>query len=175
MMSPEAFVEKEVYDDPESVPNSFRCLGLRQWDRGVIVIYHVTSAQQSGPLAGQLLRMFMCRIIERSSHLPDGWRSIGGGGFDDDSDDSPPPECMLLYAHGTGGGGPFAIVYGCSLSSQVYTAEAVFDNGDAFQDCVTNGVFALLSPHKTFARELRAYAQDGRVLCQYSFLPPGTT
>lgn len=107
MISPEAFVEKEVYDDPEIIPNSFRCLGIRQWDRGVIVIYHIISAQQSGPLAGQLLRMFMCQIIERSPHFSDGWCSIGGGGFDDDPHDPPPPECMLLYAHGTGGGGSF--------------------------------------------------------------------
>lgn len=64
-------------------------------------------------------------------------------------------------------GGPFAIVYGYSLSSQVHTVEAVFDNGDTLRDSVTNGVFALLSPHKTYMRELRAYDQNGRILYQY--------
>ena len=42
MLSPEAFVEKGVYDDPDVVPNSFHCLGIRQWERGAIVIYHIT-------------------------------------------------------------------------------------------------------------------------------------
>ena len=78
MLSPEAFVEKGVYDDPDVVPNSFHCLGIRQWERGAIVIYHVTSEQHPpGPLAGQLLRMFMCQIIERDPHLPDGWHPVG--------------------------------------------------------------------------------------------------
>ena len=33
MLSPEAFVEKGVYDDPDVVPNSFHCLVLMQESR----------------------------------------------------------------------------------------------------------------------------------------------
>ncbi len=173
MLSPEAFVEKGVYDDPDVVPNSFHCLGIRQWERGAIVIYHITSEQHPpGPLAGQLLRMFMCQIIERDPHLPDGWHPVGGGGFDDSSD-PPSPGHMLQYAYGTGSAGPFALVYGYSLSAQIHAVEAAFVNGDILQDDVADGVFALLSPHDTFPCELRAFAQDSHILCRYSLSRSG--
>ena len=89
-----------------------------------------------------------------------------GGGFDDPSD-PPSPGHMLHYAYGTGSAGPFAIVYGYSLSARIHTVEAVFVNGDILQDDVADNVFALLSPHDTFPCELRAFAQDGHMLCQF--------
>jgi hypothetical protein len=124
-----------------------------------------------GPLAGQLLRMFMCQIIERDSHLPDGWHPVGGSGFD--PSDLPSLGQMLQYAYGTGSAGPFALVYGYSLSAQIHPIEVVFVNGDILQDDVADSVFALLSPHDTFPCELRAFAQDGRILCRYSLSRSG--
>jgi hypothetical protein len=116
--------------------------------------------------AGQLLRMFMCQIIERDPHPLDGWHPVEGGRFDDPSD-PPSPGQMLQYAYGTGSAGPFALGYGYSLSARIHTVEAVFVNGDILQDDVADNVFALLSPHDTFPCELRAFAQDGRILCQF--------
>lgn len=166
MISPVAAVESHVYDDPDVVPQSFRCLGVRSWERGAIVIYHVVVAQTQGPLAGQRLRMLMCQILERDPSSPDGWRPAGGGGFDDDPDDRRPSATMLLYAYGMRPS--FAMVYGCRLTPQIHAVEVAFANGDIRRDSATDDVFAVLSPHPTRARELRALTRDGRIVCRYS-------
>jgi len=69
--------------------------------------------------------------------------------------------------YGTGSAGPFAIVYGYSLSARIHTVEAVFVNGDILQDDVADNVFDLLPPRDNFPCELRAFAQDGHMLCQF--------
>jgi hypothetical protein len=54
-----------------------------------------------------------------------------------------------------------------SLSARIHTVEAVFVNGDILQDDVADNVFDLLPPRDNFPCELRAFAQDGHMLCQF--------
>jgi hypothetical protein len=167
MLSPDIFAVREAYKDSEVVPQSFRHVGTRMWERGAIVLYYVVCLQgKDTPLAGQALRMFKCNILEHTPHFPDGWCTIGGGGFDApdevDSLDSP-----LHYAYGTGGGGPFAVVFGYTVSFDVHTVEVTFSNGAVLRDVVQNGVFAVLCPQLTRARDMRVLQQDGVELHHY--------
>jgi hypothetical protein len=172
VVSPETFVESGLRHDADIVPNSFHHLGTRQWERGAIVMYNVLATQQHpSPLAGHPLRMFMCQVIERNQHSANGWLPTGAGGFDD-SNDHAQSEQMLQYAYGTSGRGPYAIVYGYKRSMQIHMVEAIFDNGNLLQDISNDGLFALLSPHDTFARELRAFSYHGQLLCQLTLPPP---
>ncbi len=158
-MTPEDAVRQETLSH---VPNlaAFKVLGTRASERGTVVIYtYIMSGPNQEPTP-----MIGFRLVNRT--LWGSWEVTAGSAGN--SSEPPSSENMISYAtsgiHGGQFGGDLSIVYGRVLWDQVRAVDATFDNGQTIRDEAADGAFALFTPSRAVACELRVLGAEGKVL-----------
>lgn len=160
--TPEEAVRRSLTQgaSPE-VAATFRVLGTREWEGGVIVLYATHEAAEGDRPA---MQMFGYTLTRRQGGS---WISTGGGAFGG----SAPPSAEQLVDYGIGTNNDLAIIFGRTLAPEVAAVEATFSNGESARDATEDGVFALVSEGAASACELRVLGADDRELGRFDLTP----
>ncbi|MDW8436479.1 MAG: hypothetical protein RMM16_00400 [Chloroherpetonaceae bacterium] len=150
MLNPIQIIQWQLGQSKRVVPNSFRLLATRLWSKGMMFVYQVScylNAKES------TFDAFWCDFFEQKA---DAWLHIGGCAI---GMDLPVRSSeMIQFSHGnvlSAEGVATAFVYGRTISPDIVSVEAVFDNAEVVEDWTHDEIFAIALPNAKAVVELR--------------------
>lgn len=150
MLNPIQIIQWQLGQSQRVVPNSFKLLATRLWAKGTMFVYQVSCYLNGKESA---LETFWCDFFEQKANA---WLHIGGCAIG--MDVPVRSSAMVQFSHGnvTGTDGErAAFIYGRTISPDIVSVEAVFDNGQTLEDWTHDEVFAIALPNANGVVELR--------------------